>query len=435
MKKSKHLLMLVALFLFGLMLHAQTPGQNRGEMKDYYDHGDYVNASLKAIEFLRTNEKNKNAQEILSVSFNMALENLNTEIKDLKEKSKTFSGDKTVTDRKLIISKYELLKELDRKGREIVRIIPKQKVPLEFDKVNVSSELEAAQQSHTESVEMAADMHYKRGIDLMSKPERENQKSAAKEFQIAENYLAGYKDSKTLYDQARKKATTRVAILPFDNISGKNQYGGVGEMISDKLRATILNNRAANEFIEIYTRDQLSVILQEHNLNANSGIINQESIAKFGQALGIHLIITGKVMQLSAEQKQTINDEARISSKNVVIGQQNYVNSDGKQRTRNVYGDVAAKNFQHHKSAVASINGSYEMIEIESGRVSASSQFSEQYEWGNHWSTYIGDERAAVSPAGFDNSEIPAPSQTELANKVIDILGDKIAGNVINFIK
>lgn len=106
MKKSKHLFVSVALFLFGLVLHAQTPGQNNREMKDYYDHGDYVNASLKAIDFLRTNEKNKNAQEILSVSFNMALENLNTEINDLKEKSKTFSGDKTVTDRKLIISKY-----------------------------------------------------------------------------------------------------------------------------------------------------------------------------------------------------------------------------------------------------------------------------------------------------------------------------------------
>lgn len=75
------------------------------------------------------------------------------------------------------------------------------------------------------------------------------------------------------------------------------------------------------------------------------------------------------------------------------------------------------------------------MIDMESGRVSASSQFGEQYEWSNHWSTYTGDQRAAVSPAGFDNSELPAPSQTELANKVINILGDKIAGGVINFIK
>lgn len=435
MKKTKHFLLLAAILLHGLFIQAQTPGQNNRAMKDSYDHGDYVNASLKAIDFLRTNEKNKNAQEILSVSFNMALENLNAEINDLKDKSKTFSGDETVSNRKLIISKYELLKDLDRKGREIVMIIPKQKVPLKFNKINVSDELDAAQKSLDESIEMAADMHYKRGLDLMNRTDRESQKTAAKEFKSAEHYVSGYKDSQTLYSEARKKGTTRVAILPFDNISGVTQYGGVGEMISDKLRAAILNNSTASEFIEIYTRDQMNVILREHNLNVNSGMMNPESIAKFGEALGINLIITGKVMQLAVEQRQTIHDEARINTVNVVIGQQNYINSDGKERTRNVYGDVSARNFQHHKSAISSINGSYEMIDIESGRIAASSQFGEKNEWSNNWSTYTGDQRAAVLPSGFDNGELPAPSQTELANKVINILGDKIAGNVISFIR
>jgi hypothetical protein len=435
MKKSNYFLMLTAILLSGLMAQSQRPGQIKDQMNDYYDKGDYANASLKAIEFLRTNEKNKNAQEILSISFNMALENINIEINELKERSKTFTGDETVNDRKLIISKYELLKELDRKGREIVRIIPKQKVPLEFEKVNVSSELEVAQKSLNESIEMAADMHYKRGLDLMSRPDRESNKAAAKEFKVAESYLPNYKDSQILYGEARKKGTTRVAILPFDNVSGVTRYGGVGEMTSDNLRAGILNNREASEFIEIYTRDQLNVVLQEHDLNQNSGIMNQETIAKFGAALGIHLIITGKVMQMAAEQKQTIHDDARMNTRNVNIGQENYIDKDGKKRTRSVYGDVTAANLYHHKSAIANINGSYEMIDIESGRVLASSQFSETYEWTNNWATYRGDERAAVVPAGYDNGELPAPAQTELANKVIDILGDKIAREVINFIR
>jgi hypothetical protein len=435
MKKSKQLLMLSALVLSGLLVQSQTPTQNNRAMKEFYDKGDYVNASLKAIDFLRTNEGNKNAQEILSISFNMALEDVKNEIDDLKAKSKTFSGDETVSGRKEIISKYELLKELDRKGREIVRIIPKQKVPLEFDKINVSGELETAQKSLDESIEMAADMHYKKALDLKTKPDRESQKAAAKELKEAEKYLPNYKDCEVLYSDARKKGTTRVAILPFENLSGETRFGGVGEMTSDKLRAAILNNKEANEFIEIYTRDQMNVVLQEHDLNMNSGIINQGTIAKFGKALGIHLIITGKVMQLAAEQRQTINDEARISSVHVIIGQENYIDNQGKQRSRSVWGDVAARNYQHHKSAVANINGSYEMIDIESGRVLASSQFSEQYGWENHWSTFTGDQRAAASPSGFDNSELPAPGQTELANKVIDILGDKIARDVINLIR
>lgn len=435
MKISRIFLLLLAILLSTSMALSQTPSLDYKAMNRYYDQGDYVNATLKAIDFLRTKETNKKAQQTLSISYNMALENLKREIDELKEKSKTFSGDNTVIDRKMIISKYILLKELDRKGREILIIIPKQKVPLNFDKIDVSSDLEVAQKSLVESIEMAADMHYKRGVDLTNRTDRDSQKSAAKEFKDAENYVPNFKDSRILYDEARKKGTTRVAILPFDNVSGVTQYGGVGEMISDKLRATILNNREANEFIEIYTRDQLNVVLQEHNLNSNSGMIDQGSIAKVGKALGIHLIITGKVMQLTSEQRQTINDAARNNTVNVYVGQEKYIDSNGKQQVRNLYGNVSASNFYHHKSAYANISGSYEMIDVESGRVLASSQFSEQEEWNNNWSTYTGDQRAAVLPSGFDNGELSAPSPTELANKVIDILGNKIARNVINFIK
>jgi len=435
MKQTKNLLMLVTIVFSTSMALSQTPGQDYKAMNRYYDQGDYVNATLKAIDFLRTKETNKNAQKVLSISYNMALENIKRDIVELKEKSKMFSGDNTVVDRKLIISKYELLKELDRKGREILIIIPKQKVPLNFDEINVSSDLETAQKSLAESIDLAAEMHYKRGVDLMNKSDRESQKSAAKEFKVAEYYIPNFKDSRNLYGEARKKGTTRVAILPFDNVSGVTRFGGVGEMISDKLRATILNNREANEFIEIYTRDQLNVVLQEHNLNSNSGMIDQGSIAKVGKALGIHLIITGKVMQLTSELRQTIDDGARITAANVIVGQERYIDSNGKQQTRNVWGNVSASNFYHHKSAIASISGSYEMIDIELGRVLSSSQFSEQKEWENNWATFTGDRRAAVVPSGYDNGELPAPGQTELANVVIDILGDKIAGNVVNFIK
>ncbi len=248
-------------------------------------------------------------------------------------------------------------------------------------------------------------------------------------------YIPNYKDSKELYNKTRKKGTTRVAILPFDNLSGVTRYGGVGVMISDKLRSAILNNSSASEFIEIYTRDQLNIVLREHNLDINSGMVNPASIAKFGKILGINLIITGKIMQLTAEQRQTINDDARINSVNAVVGHENYVDSKGRTRSKSVWGTVSAYNFQHHKSAIATINGSYEVIDIESGRVVASSQFSENYEWKNNWSTYRGDQRAAYTPAGYDASELPAPSPTELANKVINILGNKIAREVINSIK
>lgn len=435
MKQLFTLFFLIIVVLCGSILYSQTSRDYKHEMQESYDKGDYVTASFSAIEYLRTNGKNKNAQEILSTSFNMAVEQLNIEIGDLKERSKQFSGDKTVIDRKLIISKYQALKNLDRKGREIIRIIPKQKVPLEFNKINVTTDLDLAQKMLDESINLAADMHYLRGIELMSRSDRQSQKAAAISFKKASEYLPNYKDANALYNDTRKKGTTRVAIIPFDNLSRVGEFGGVGEMISDNLRSAIFNNEGASEFVEIYTRDQLNVIFQEHDLNMNSGIMNKETIAKFGVAAGIHIIITGKVLQLNVENGETINDGAVISSARVIVGTRNYTDANGKARSESVWGDVVAHNYYHHKSTSASINGSFDIIEIESGRILSSSNFSEQFNWQNNWATYSGDGRAARLPSGFDNGELSAPGRTEMANNVINILGLKIANDVIGVIK
>ncbi|MEX1384089.1 hypothetical protein, partial [Lutibacter sp.] len=394
MKKTMKILLFSCL-LMTLSSYSQSASQIKRAMNNYYDDGDYVNASLKAIDYIRVKPKSKDGQEVLSVSFNMALEILNEDILDLKNKSKTFISDNTVNYRRRIIEKYNLLKKLDRKGREVLVIIKKKKVKLNFNRVNVTEELELAQKSLVESINLATEMHYKKGVEFSKNLTRGSQKAAAKEFKKATNYTSGYKDCNVLYETARKNATTRVAILPFDNKSGTTQFGSAGEMISDKLRSEILNNASANEFIEIYTRDRLNSILQEHDLNHNNGIINQSSIAKFGQALGVHLIITGKVMQLTSSHGEKIRDAERRRSVNVAIGTKKYIDSKGKERTKTVYGDVVARMTDFHKTATANIKGSYEVIDIESAQILASSQYGEDYKWENNWTTFLGDKRAA----------------------------------------
>jgi len=429
---------LLIIFLFGLISFnsfSQDPNRDYRDMEKYYEQGDYLNPTLKAISFLRVRPKKKKAQKVLSVSFNMAMEDLRYKINDLKDRSRQFTGDGTVNDRETVLEKYKLIRDLDRQGREIVRIIPKQKVPLEFDRVSVASQMNEARIKLDEAIVLATEMHYKEGLKLRQLAGRENQKNAAKEFGRAMDYTGGYKDGQSLYAEARKNATTRVAILPFINKSGVRTFGEVGEMTSDKLRAGILNNNAAMEFIEIYTRDQLDVVIQEHNLNMTNDIIDQQTIAAFGKASGIHLIVTGKVMQVAAEQKQTIHDGSRRNTVRVITGTQNYTDSNGKRRSKSVWGEVSADNYHHHKRSIATINGSYDMINVESGRVLDSDQFRETFEWKNDWSTYRGDQRAATIPSGYDSGELASPSRTELANKVIDRLGNKVASDVINLIK
>ncbi|MCF8257276.1 MAG: penicillin-binding protein activator LpoB [Flavobacteriales bacterium] len=435
MKQSCQPVLLIIFLLFSQQSFAQNPDKDFRDMEKYYEQGNYVDATQKAISFLRVRPTKKKAQEILATSFNMAMEDLRIEISDLKERSRSFSGDATVNDRRKIMDKYKLMRELDRGGREIVRVIPKQKVPLEFDRVNVSTELEAAQKSLDEAIELAAEMHYKEGLRLKENQDRESQKNAAKKFKAALNYVANYKDCDALYSTARKNAITRVAILPFINKSGVTQYGDVGEMTSDKLRAGILNNDAASEFIEIITRDQLDVVIREHNLNRTNDIIDQSTIAAYGKVLGIHLILTGKVMQVAVEHRQTIHDGARASTKRVITGTRNYTDSKGVKRSESIWGEVTAQNYYHHKTAFASMNGSYELIDVQTGRLVTSGQFRETKEWENHWSTYTGDQLAAEAPRGYDSGEMPTPSKSELAIMVMERLGTKISSDVINFIK
>ena len=421
----------IGLILSGFVAISQTPGDNRRDMNAYYEKGDYVNATLNAIEFLRTNGTNKNAQEILSVSFNMAIEDINIEIKALMASSKTFSGDKTVNDRKTIITKYELLLKLDRQGREIVRIIPKQKVPLEFDKVEITSEFDAAQKSYDESLGLAAEMHYNNALDLTSKNNRASYKDAAKEFKRAEEFIKPYKDCGIKFEFYRKLGTTKVAIFPFEYLDqGYGSASSIGEEVSDNLKATFTRNKEDLAFVEIYTRDQLDGLVQEHNLN-NTGIMDKQSVIKYGKATGVHLIITGKIYYVEQLEPNTSSTDFQ-TEKSVKVGEKKVINSKGVERTEGVYENVTAYNIKYYKSSIVNIKAYYEVTDIETGQTLNSDQFIETEKDECTWETFRnGDERAFKT----NKTERPLISSLELKNKVTQKICNKIAQAVTSFLK
>ena len=88
-----------------------------------------------------------------------------------------------------------------------------------------------------EASEKAAEVHYQEGILIAaSGNDVDTQKMAAKEFKKAADYVPGYKDSSIRYEESRRAGVKKMAILPFEDKTGKaHLYGALSERITDDI--------------------------------------------------------------------------------------------------------------------------------------------------------------------------------------------------------
>ncbi|AMC11377.1 hypothetical protein Lupro_08940 [Lutibacter profundi] len=430
------------IYLTGILLFitissfSQSASSHILRAKKAYSRGNYVEASFESIKALRIKPKKKKPQEILSFSYELAQEYLTESIEDLKSMSTNFTGDITVSQRKRIVKLYEILKKLDKKSYEITKIIKKSKFNISFDRIDVSEEYTEAKRSLIEGKKEAAEMHYVKGLDLMKNNDRESFKKAAKRFKKAEKYIPNYKQCLNLYQEARKNGTTRIAIFAFDNKSGTRNFGAIGESVSDKLSAQLFNNKEAMEFTEIVSRDELGKLIAEHQLNMSSDI-NQSTVSEYGKLLGVHIIVTGKITQVSSEHQRVIHDNPYTVQKEVIVGTESYVNSKGKTKSRSVYGIASANIYESSKSSKAILSGSFKVLDVKTGRVLSQDQFNETYNWLNKWVSFKGDERAINKRnfSNFDRNELNPPTNFEMGNFLVVKLTDKMSKTITNLLK
>ncbi|MFK5880460.1 MAG: CsgG/HfaB family protein [Flavobacteriaceae bacterium] len=434
--KLKNIYLIGVLFFIATNAFSQSASSHISKAKKAYSKGDYVEASFQSIKALRIKPKKKKPQEILSFSYELAQESIIEKIEDLKSTSINFKGDRTVSQRKIIVKLYKTLIKLDKRSYEITKIVKKSKFNINFDRIDLSEEYKYSQISLKEAKEEAAEMHYAKGLDLMKNDDRESYKKAAKSFKKAKNYIPNYKQSLDLYEEARKNGTTRIAIFAFDNKSGTQNFGAIGESVSDKLNAQLFKNKDAMEFAEIVSRDELGKIIAEHQLNMSADI-NQGTISEYGKLLGVHIIVTGKITQVSSEHQRVIHDNPYTVQKEVVVGTESYVNSKGKTKSRSVYGVVSASIFESRKSSKAILSGSFKVLDVKTGRILSQDQFSETYNWLNQWVSFKGNIKA-INKRDFNNydaNEFNPPTDFEMGNLLVKQLTDKMAKTVTNLLK
>ena len=379
--------------------------------ESYNKYGKYEQAVYAAVDALRLKPEYIEVELILDDAFPKAIKKHHHKIIRLKEKQPDFYWDK-------IVDELRILQDL----RITIEDLNHPKTDIWLTKANIrnyNTEIEVAKSN-------AAEDHYKIAIQLKSKTDRESQKQAAEQFQLAQSFIENYKDSQKLYLICKDAGTTRIAILPFTNKSGKKQFGAIGENISNAIRSALINDFAIMEFIQIIDRQQIEKIIEEQKLS-QSGLIDSQTSLKIGKLLGVHQIISGEVTFLTASNPQHVKNKQRYS-KEVVIDTEKYTDEEGKSKTRNVYGDVIALATSHNMSASSQIQASYQVINAETAQVLNSELVGANRQFEYRWVTFNGDQRALPNDVKrlSKKPQKSAPSKEQLVLDAINNLNEKI---------
>jgi TolB-like protein len=91
--------------------------------------------------------------------------------------------------------------------------------------------------------------------------------------------------------------TTKVAILDFENTSGKIEYDALSKVISSMLITDLANNIHPKK-VEFFGRSQLNKLLDEQNIQKGK-ILNTKTAVEFGKQSGINYVFMGSVFVLN----------------------------------------------------------------------------------------------------------------------------------------
>jgi hypothetical protein len=417
MKSTKQLL-LFALFcvMVNLSAFSQSYLSLTRDSKKAYESQNFDESVFLAIEALMKKPNYEKAIEVLTLSLPAAVRKNEARINQLKESTATFKGDYTVEECGLIVKCYETLIKINEHILNLPPLSTKKGGPVKLSTKDYNADLREAKEFRNNNSRLAAEQHYQTGLTLLKINDIEKSKSAAKEFKRALSFVSDYRDARSKYEEARKLGIKRVAIIPFENKSGKHHYGAISEMMTDQIITDLLKDRSAMEFIEIVSRDQLQQVIQEQNLGM-SGIISENTAMEAGKILGVHEIIVGQLTQITSNEQpttsKTYKNERKIYSK-----QGDYM----------VYAAVT----EYTKSANASVSGSYKIIDAKTARILKSDSFKEDYSFLSQWGTYSGSKDA------LDQNSYRLCSQREQTPPIdeerINIVARKLAASLVDTI-
>ncbi len=412
---SKQIIVVLLLILNGCA-YFSSHGRAYKRAEKSASSGNYDLAFTDCAASLKKNKSYEPALDLMAGVFPAVIKFHHSEINNHKNSSDLFYWDSVISELEILISIVNTLKSLGLNQAEVWMF---------------KAEVRDYQIELNDAKLMAAESHYQAGIEFMVVNDRENLRSAAIEFKTALLFSENFKDSAALYKQCRENASLKMAILSFENESGKKKYGGIGNTLTNEVITKLLQDHSLMEFVDIINRDQLDLIIEEQKLS-HSGLTNSENSIELGKIAGVHRLLTGEVTQiLSPKAKKTV-DKKRVSKK-VVVDTETYEDSEGKTRKRNIYGDVYATVKIHRISAEATIIAGYQMLDVTTAAVLNSGNLTGSSDYNYEWVTFSGDKRALDwQLKSLSNKKAEAPPAQE---QMVLLALEDLTGQMVTAIK
>lgn len=284
-------------------------------------------------------------------------------------------------------------------------------------------------------VKSIAEPLYQRGKSQM---EAGNYKNAVADFDKVLAVDANYKNTKFLKEEAIRKGTVGVGILPVQN---QTKTEGFDQKLYQQLMATLVKNK--NPFLKIIDRSSLEAMLKEQQLGM-SGLVDPESAAKAGQLIGLKYVLMTAISDLVFEEKGPVTDSlVAFEAYSETITMPNTSLPTTVTRFKKVrYADTYQRRRLYYRVF-------YQLVSTQTGQVVASDVVSEERSDEFHNSRYNGNVNALYPELPVDNKLPPKPTafreqfsqvnrsittREEMTHEICRSISEKINADILVYI-
>jgi len=326
-------------FIFCLLLLSCSSG------KKAFERGDYFNATLQAVNRLRSNPNSEKALQAVKDSYPMSLTYFQGKIDYALNTNSQFKYSE-------VVDYYE---KMNRLSDEISRCPAAMNF---FPKLNYYT-IELAQ-----TRKLAAEEQYQVGLVNEKINTRMAWKDAYFNFQQTDRFAPGYKDVKRRMDDAKYNATLKVIV---GQISVPRAYQLSSDFFLQQIIENLMRYRP-NQFVEYYSPEAAD----------NARIKNPDQLLK----MSFDDFVVGQIYD-----KESVHDLRRDS---VEVG--TVTLADGKKMK--AYNTVRAKLTVYRRELISNGVLDVTIVDLSNNSVVSQRKFPGQFVWFVEWGSFNGDERA-----------------------------------------
>ena len=425
---------------YSLKSHDITEGQtaklSNKVAKKSFKKGAYNEGLVHAAQALQKARKKKHiskAQNFLLSHYTNTINKNLQKITDLQKKSRSFSGDQTVTQRADILNIYRVMNRYCDVVNDLhpdkFKAVKRRDTDLIIQIEIYENQINASKILFDESLQLAAKMHYEKGIQLAKSNQKQANKEAAKHFKWAYEYIPNYRDAPKKYADLKKLAVTRMGFTTFK--SGGN-FSQMGDLIVNSVLKKFITDAKQFEFFEVLDRTQMNALMLEHGLR-ESEIMDPSDAPNFEKLLGADVLCMGSIDRADVD-RQIAQPSLREFTERVVVGKEKYLNKNGEERTRSIKDDVSATAQMNQKFSNAVLSATYKIFDVATGTLLEMGEVNGEYEWNYTWmSSFQGDKRAI--PDQIPITEIRFPTQNEMMQPANEFAAQALFKKISNYVR